>query len=286
MSYVLPDKSLLSTDNEKIKSIKQYYNLSKLLYKKDLENKLVFPVGIDKDKEKYYMDLKSIPSVLVLGETGSGKSMLLHDIIISLLLKNTPSELGFIFIDPRKAELQPYSNLPHTISLETNVNDIDMYLKVLQNIVERRRTTLFMNGAKNIEDYNDNNKDAIMPHILIIMDEIEDSFGNSEFQEIMNILTMDCHKLGIHIIIASSTYLKKFIKEDFLNNFKYLLSFDLAQKEQADFIKLDGANLLTVTGEALIKCPKEGIIDLQVPYVSDKDIQNVVNFITSQNIKK
>ena len=71
-----------------------------------------------------------------------------------------------------------------------------------------------------------------------------------------------------------------------LHDFFLVNSYDLSQKEQADFIKLDGANLLTVTGEALIKCPKEGIIDLQVPYVSDKDIQNVVNFITSQNIKK
>lgn len=280
MSYILPDKNLLEDKSKEIENLDKYYNLSKLIYKKDIKDKLVVPVGVD-DENKYYMDFKTIPSIFVTGETGSGKSMFLNDIIISLLLKNNPDELKFLFIDPKKIEFLEYANLPHTINHISDKNESLINLKVIFEEMQRRRYAFVECGVNDINEYNETAKNYL-PQIIVIIDEALDLIEYEGFEGLMLNLINESYKYGIHTVMSTSTYYKGRLSDKFASNFKYILSFDLAVKEQAKFIKLKGADLLTVNGEALVRCPKEGIIDIQVPYVSDKDIKNVIKFINMQ----
>ena len=113
MEYVLPDKKLLEKRSDEIKGIKEYYNLSKLVYHKDFRDKLVLIICIDDKNEKNYIDFNLKSGMLVSGETGSGKSIFLNSVIISLLLKITLDDLQFIFIDSRYLEFKTYEGILH-----------------------------------------------------------------------------------------------------------------------------------------------------------------------------
>ena len=121
--YVMPSKDLLIKNSERDDLEDRYYRLSKLLFKKDLNEKLLVPIGIDDKKEKCFVDLSEISTMLIGGETGSGKSVLIDSIIVSLLLKNTPDNLKFVFIDPKKIELFEYDGIPHIIDSYFDTGD-------------------------------------------------------------------------------------------------------------------------------------------------------------------
>ena len=134
-NYVFPSKELLEVSTDELEE-KRYYNLSKLLLKKDADDNLYIPLGITDDKERYYVDLKEISGMFISGETGSGKSVFLNSIIISLLFKNTPSDINFIFIDLNKVELNQYERIPHLL---TNVfYDKKQSIDILTNVYCRR----------------------------------------------------------------------------------------------------------------------------------------------------
>ena len=274
--YVLPNKSILEKESNELESDK-YYNLSKLIYHKDFKDNYVIPLGIDNNKEKYYLDLKNISGMLISGETGSGKSIFLHSIIISLLLKNTPEELNFIFYDRRNVELNNYLLLPHLYQNKFNFDD----LKCVVDLLEKRQALFLEKGYTNINSYNEKEVDKLS-RIAIIVDEIGDIIDSNNFKNnICRILT-DGYKYGIHLIIATSSYLKEYYDDKIIDLFNYIITFDLASKEQAKFVKIDNANLLNVEGDALVKCRNNNIVNLQTPYVSTIDIKNIVDFINNQ----
>lgn len=282
MSYVLPDKSLLEERSPEIDDNKKYYNLSKITFKKDLDNKLLFPVGVNPD-DKYYIDMQNRSSMLILGETGSGKSIFINSIIISLLLKNTPDELKLLFIDPRGAELGLYSGIPHLLKPVVRTKEQSLFeLKKLLKELKNRENKLIEKNVKNIGDYNEISDDK-MPHIVAIIDEAANIIADKNFEDIMIELLTVGYRCGIHVIISTNSYLRDQLSKFIINAFDYVLTFDLAMQEQADYISINEADLLTVYGEALIKCNGTNIINLQTPYVSDKDIENVVNYIKKQD---
>jgi S-DNA-T family DNA segregation ATPase FtsK/SpoIIIE len=282
MSYILPDKSLLEEKSSDLEDNTNYYSLSKLTYKKDLNKKLLFPIGLNSE-DKYFIDLEKKSSILILGETGSGKTVLLNSIIISMLLKNTPDELKFLFIDPRGVELSPYNNIPHMI--KPTINNKEEALFELENIkkeLENRQDLLLDAKARNIGEYNELSPNKI-PHIVIAIDEAAELMEDKGFEKMMFEIINDGYRYGIHTIMATSSSLKERLSLFFIRAFNYVITYDLADKEQALYVKINEADLLTVFGEALIKCLGHDIIDLQTPYVSEKDINNVINFINNQN---
>ena len=281
MSYKLPDKSLLEERSSELSDDSKYYNLSKITYKKDLDNKLLFPVGINPD-DKYYIDLEHKSGLLILGETGSGKSVFINSIIISLLLKNTPEDLKFLFIDPRGAELGLYNGIPHLLKNVIRTREQALYeLEKLSDEIDKRQKMFVEAGVKWINNYNERCEKKL-PHIIVVIDEATDIISNKHFEDIILQPITDGYRYGIHIIMATNSSLKEKLSTFLIRAFDYVLTFDLASKEQADYIKINEADLLTVYGEALIRCNGEKTIDLQTPYVSDEDINKIVDYIKNQ----
>lgn len=273
--YKLPNKSLLEKESEELDNDK-YYNLSKLIYHKDFKDNYVVPLGIDEYKEKYYLDFKNVSGILISGETGSGKSIFLHSIILSLLLKNTPEELKFVIYDKRDVELSNYLSLPH---LYKNMSSFDDLSYIVDLILERQNMFL-KNNYTDINNYNakENNK---LPRIFVVIDEMGQIYNLDLFKNNLTKILLEGYKYGIHLILATSSYLKDYYDSKIIDLFNYVLTFDLASIEQAKFIKIDNANLLNIEGDALVKCRNNNIINLQTPYVSLKDIESVINFINN-----
>lgn len=282
MEYVLPSKSLLEKNNEEIKKAEEYYMLSKLIYHNDFKNKLVFPIGISSDKEKYYIDFSVKSGMLISGQTGSGKSVFLNSIIISLLLKNTPEDLQFIFIDPRDVEFKSYEEIPHLY--KKVFSEKSESLEAIKDVINemKERSKLFTSKkVADIESYNSSNEEKL-PQIILIIDEILDILDANKVKIFINKILNEGYKYGIHLILATSSYFKTYFDKDSIEMFNYILTFDLASKEQANFIRIKSAHLLS-GGEALVrKQNNSSTLDAQAPYVSDNDIEEITNFWKNQ----
>lgn len=276
--YMLPPKKLL--DDDDMLENERFYNLSKLLNNKYKNDKLVIPLGIDEKKEKYYLDLQNIPLLLICGESGSGKSVFLDSTVISLLLKNTPDELNFLFIDPKLVELSEYKDIPHVI-FDGTVQD-KTKIDYLNGKIRDREAILEKYKCKNIDEYNSHN-DTKLEKIILIADEITDIIDDESFGELLRKIANRGSDYGIYIIIATNSSIKENIDKSVLKLFTYIISFDLASKEESKYLRIKGANLLKSNGEALIKCRNNDIIKMQMPYVSDKQIKAVVDYIKNES---
>ena len=277
--YILPNKDLLK-DN-KLEN-KNYYNLSDLIFHRDFKNKLVIPLGRNEKNISFYTNLKNHKGILISGETGSGKSIFIHSIIISLLLKNTPKDINFILISKNKVELNNYNFLPH---LYTNIacNNIEILksFKIILNIIKERREKFKKEKVKDIDEYNKKINDKLS-EIIVIADEIGDLIDNDDFQSFIKNILKDGYKYGIHLIIATSSYLKEYQSNNLINLFDYVITFDLSSREQANYIKIKGADLLKAEGDILIKCPDNETYRLQTPYISLDNIESICNFIKNE----
>jgi len=280
-NYILPSKDLLDANKKELEA-KRYYSLAKLILKKDLTNSLVIPIGVDEQKEKYYIDLKNISGIFIGGETGSGKSVFLDSLIVSLLMKNTPSDLKFLFIDPNKVELSEYSSIPHLISnVAYDVNDALESFQRIINITNERIRMFSSKGVKSIEQYNSQTENKLA-HIIIVIDESADIMKSDSTMSKLKQILKNGKSLGIHLILATNAYFARDFDKEFINMFTYVLSFDLASHDQAKFINLKDSNLLKVAGEALVKVNND-MSKIQTPYISDDEINRVVEFIKNNN---
>lgn len=284
-NYVLPNKDLLEKRSEEIEDNKNYYSLSKLIYQKDFDKKLTFPIGIDNDNIKHFGDLENKSGMFIYGETGSGKSIFLNSIIISLLLKNTPSELQFLFIDPKGIELNIYNTIPSCQKMSSTLEDSIQILEYLLNVIEDRRKLFIENKVKNINNYNLKSEIKI-PHIMLVIDEGVDILNEENNNKYLSKILLEGYKYGLHLILSTNSHFKDNFNKDFLNLFDYIITFDLANKEQAKFIELDDSNLLGIYGEAMMKEERTVINNIQTPYISLEEIQNIVNYINEHNTKR
>ncbi len=293
--YVMPSKDLLIKNIERDDLDDRYYRLSKLLFKKDLNDKLLVPIGIDDKKEKYFVNLNDISLMLIGGETGSGKSVLIDSIIISLLLKNSPDDLRFVFIDPKKIKLFEYDGIPHMVDSGFDTDELSHIIDngfdtedwkrkivLIKEMIDKRIELLSGVRVSNIRKYNDISNDKLA-QVVIVIEEAYDMIHDKEFIELVRCIGSVGVNIGVHLIMSTNMCVKSEFDKELFSLFGYVLTFDLSNSEQSRYMNLKGAEFLKVCGEAMIKVRGKGVVRIQAPYISDKEIKNVVEFIKNEN---
>ena len=240
----------------------KYIPLRKMLDKQNIEDNLVVPLGIDKEANNRYIGFNDIPCLLITGETGSGKSILIDCIIISLIIKNNSNNIKFIMMDPKKIELNYYNELDYM--LDKTINDKKTGAKELEKIYKEYKK------RKETEKKE--------PHIFIIIDESCDLMQEDNSLKIIKNMIEDCDKYGLHFIIATNTPYEGYFDKDLIKKIKTKITFDLTSKKEACWIGIRNSEYLHTPGEAIANENNKRII-IKTPYISNEDIQKVINHI-------
>jgi DNA topoisomerase III len=265
-------------------------NLRMLLENKEYlatKKALSFPIGMDMSGNPVYGDLADMPHLLVAGATGSGKSVFLNSLIISLLYGQTPDKLKFLFIDPKMVELSVYETIPHLFGpIVTDVRRASIALKKLVAEMEVRYEILRKFGVRNIQAYNEKVQsipDAPqMPYIVLIIDELADLMMTTgpEVEECIQRLAQLARASGIHMVIATQRPSKQVLSPVIKANFPARIAFAVANQYDSQVI-LDstGAEELLGKGDMYYQPRDSARRRLVSAFVSDEEIERVTDFL-------
>ncbi len=291
----IPGKSLVGIEvpNRKRAEI----TLGSLIKRKDFfeTNALTFVVGKDVSGDPLYADLSKMPHMLVAGATGSGKTIFLNTILISLLYKSTPEDFRLILVDPKRVEFSLYANLPHLLTpVIYDVEKTTIALTWLIAEMERRFKMLAEVGARNIAGYQEmcrkDEKLEKMPYISLIVDELADLMatkGNVIEAGIVRISQM-ARAVGIHLVLATQRPSVEVITGLIKANITSRVSFKVAsQVDSRTILDMAGAEKLLGSGDMLFLStenskPKR----VQAPYVTEKEIKKIVSWLKENGAVK
>ncbi|MEO0255351.1 MAG: DNA translocase FtsK [candidate division WOR-3 bacterium] len=280
----LPDKGTVGIEVPNRKNITlRIGNLlnSKNFFKTSL---LTIPFGVTTDGNPYFADLTKMPHLLIAGATGSGKSVFITSIIVSIIIKANPNEVKLLLIDPKRVELSRFEGIPYLL---TNViNDrkkaIDI-LKLATNWMEERYKIFAKEGVRDIESYNKKKKDK-MAYIVIIVDEFADLMltEKNKIEYSITRLAQMARAVGIHLIIATQRPSVDVITGIVKANFPVRASFRLPTiTDSRTILDVSGAEKLLGSGDMLFVPPGKGEpIRLHGPFVSDEEVEELVKRIT------
>lgn len=240
--------------------------------------------------------VNKMPHVLIAGSTGSGKSVCLNSLILSILYKSSPEDVKFILIDPKRVEFSIYAGLPHLImpDIISEPKKADNALAWAVREMEKRYDALAEHRVRNIEEYNNlqDVKDRYlpkMPYIIIIMDEFADIMQSPDCKDIENKvirLAAKARAAGIHLVLATQRPSVDVLSGTAKNNFPARIAFFLTtQTDSRTILGYGGAENLLGRGDMLYVAPgsNEGAKRLQGCYVSDDEVKSVVEFVISHN---
>lgn len=262
-------------------------------------SKLTIALGKTTSGENYVINLNEMPHLLIAGTTGSGKSVCINTIIMSILYQATPEEVRFILIDPKKLELAAYRNLEKYHLITTH--DIDEYvittpenvilaLRSVEREMSRRYNVLADAVVRNIEEYHHKcEKDSqleIMPYIVIIIDELADLMlrAPKEVEVPIARLTQMARAVGIHLVVATQRPSVDVITGVIKANFPARIAFQVATRvDSRTIIDGNGAEKLIGKGDMLFLPPgSSSPIRLHNSFVSLDEINRIVDYITTQ----
>ncbi len=285
----IPGKSLVGIEvpNRKRAQI-TLGNLMKNRDFADSKSSLLIAVGKDVSGLPIYTDLSKMPHLLVSGSTGSGKTIFLNTLILSLIYKNSPDDLRLIMVDPKRVEFSLYSHLPHLLT--PVIYDADKTSAALEWLIgemERRFKVLAEAGKRNISGYHElsaKKKDMEnMPYIVLVVDELADlmaSKGNEIEGGIVRIAQM-ARAVGIHLVLATQRPSVEVITGLIKANITARISFRVAsQIDSRTVLDMGGAEKLLGAGDMLLLSaenakPKR----VQAPYISEDEAKNVVGWL-------
>ena len=245
-------------------------------------------LGKDIDGNIITSDISSWPHGLVAGSTGSGKSVCINTILVSLLLKNRPDELKLILVDPKQVELITYNDLPHLITpVISDPKTASEALKWSCDEMDRRYGAFASVRARGIKDYNEKCKQDVsmkkLPYIVIIIDELADLMQvcSSDVEDSIQRLTQKARAAGIHLICATQRPTTDVIKGTIKNNIPTRVAFRVtAQVDSFTILDEGGAEALLGKGDMLLK--NVGIERLQGSFIPDAEIDYVTDFIKAE----
>jgi len=230
-------------------------------------------------------DLSAMPHLLIAGTTGSGKSVCINTIILSLLYKYSPEKCNLILIDPKMLELSAYEGIPHLLCpVITEAKKATAALGWAVREMENRYKLMTSVGVKNIDGYNDKNEKH-MPYIVVIVDEMSDLMliAGKEIENYIQRLSQMARAAGIHIIMATQRPSVDVITGTIKANFPTRISFQVSSKiDSRTILGEQGAEQLLGKGDMLFMSSANKIIRIHGPYVSESEIEKVNSFLRSQ----
>ncbi len=251
--------------------------------KKDV--KLPIALGKSISGEPITSDLSSMPHLLIAGTTGSGKSVCINTIILSLIYKHTPEICKFILIDPKMLELSTYEGIPHLLCpVITEAKKAASVLGWVVKEMESRYRLMTRVGVRNIDGYNGKHK-IKMPYIVVIVDEMSDLMlvAGKEIENYIQKLSQMARAAGIHIIMATQRPSVDVITGTIKANFPTRISFQVTSKiDSRTILGEQGAEQLLGKGDMLYMSSANRITRIHAPYVSEVEIDKINNFLRNQ----
>ncbi len=254
------------------------------------KSSLTVALGKDIVGKPFVTDIKKLPHLLIAGTTGSGKSVGINAMILSLLYRNDPSHLKLMLIDPKMLEFSIYNDIPHLIT--PVITSPKKAITALSNMVaemERRYQLMSENRTKNIEGYNEKVKKSggeELPYIVVIIDELADLMmnGGKEVEYSIARLAQMARASGIHLIVATQRPSVDVVTGLIKANLPSRLSYRVGQRIDSKVI-LDtmGAESLLGRGDALFTPPGAvGLVRLHAPWSSEEEIEKIVEYLKLQ----
>lgn len=248
-------------------------------------SKLTLCLGKDTSGKPLFADLAEMPHMLVAGTTGSGKTVCLNSLIMSILFNASPQEVKFIMVDPKMVELVPYNDLPHLITpVITDAKKVTPVLNWVVGEMENRYKTLAKEQVRNIKGYHA--KGLLMPYIVVVVDELADLMQVSakSVEGAIARLAQLARAVGIHLILATQRPSVDVITGVIKANFPARLSFKVASKvDSRTVLDANGAENLLGKGDLLFMKPGDAKPTRgQCCYVSDDEINRVIAYIKTQ----
>jgi S-DNA-T family DNA segregation ATPase FtsK/SpoIIIE len=287
----IPGKDVVGIEipNEKVETIYLREILESDIFKK-AKSPLTLALGKDIVGAPFVTDLKKLPHLLIAGTTGSGKSVGINAMILSLLYRNSPDELKFLMVDPKMLEFSIFNDIPHLLTpVITEPKKAIMALNSMVKEMERRYKLMAKARVKNIEGYNNKvSESEKMPYIVIIIDELADLMMTSgkDVEYSIARLAQMARASGIHLIVATQRPSVDVVTGLIKANLPSRISFKVGQKIDSKVI-LDqyGAESLLGRGDMLFTPPGiTGLIRLHAPFTSEEEIERVVEYLKSQRM--
>ena len=249
------------------------------------ENRLPIALGKSISGMPIVGDLTSMPHLLIAGTTGSGKSVCINTIIVSLLYKLNPSLCKLILIDPKMLELSAYEGIPHLLSpVITDAKKATSALGWTVREMNSRYKLMSKEGVRNIDGYNAKHS-LKMPYIVVVVDEMSDLMlvAGKEIENYIQKLSQMARAAGIHIIMATQRPSVDVITGTIKANFPTRISFQVTSKiDSRTILGEQGAEQLLGKGDMLYMSSANKIVRIHAPFVSDNEIEKINNFLRSQ----
>ncbi|MDA3909505.1 MAG: DNA translocase FtsK [Sulfurimonas sp.] len=287
----IPGKDVVGIEipNETVDTIYLRELLDSKLFKESA-SPLTIVLGKDIVGKPFITDLKKLPHLLIAGTTGSGKSVGINAMILSLLYKNSPDQLRLLMIDPKMLEFSVYNDIPHLLTpVITKPKQAIVALNNMVSEMERRYELMSETRTKNIENYNIKVKrdgGEHFPYIVVIIDELADLMMTSgkDVEHSIARLAQMARASGIHLVVATQRPSVDVVTGLIKANLPSRISYRVGQKVDSKII-LDqmGAESLLGRGDMLFTPPgSTGLVRLHAPWSTEEEIENIVNFIKSQ----
>ena len=262
--------------------------LSEIINNTDFKKKEIkLPIALGKSisGKPIVGDLSSMPHLLIAGTTGSGKSVCINTIILSLLYRHTPDRCKFILIDPKMLELSTYEGIPHLLCpVITEAKKAASVLGWVVKEMESRYRLMTKEGVRNIDGYNTKHK-LPMPYIVVVVDEMSDLMlvAGKEIENYIQKLSQMARAAGIHIIMATQRPSVDVITGTIKANFPTRISFQVTSKiDSRTILGEQGAEQLLGKGDMLYMSSANKIVRIHAPFVSDNEIEKINDYLRTQ----
>ncbi|AEA33016.1 FtsK/SpoIIIE family DNA translocase [Hippea maritima] len=256
------------------------------------QSRLTLGLGKDTVGSPFVADLTKMPHLLIAGATGSGKSVSLNTMIVSILYKAKPDEVKFVMIDPKILELSIYDGIPHMMMpVVTDPKEAAAALSALINEMETRYKIMYEAGVRNIEGFNKKAKARQidyppMPYIVVVVDELADLMMTSGKKVEMYIerLAQKARASGIHMIVATQRPSVDVVTGLIKANFPARISFKVTSKvDSRTILDTQGAEALLGRGDMLFMQPGASSLErIHGAFISDNEIKQITDFVKTQ----